>query len=113
MRIPDSFKSAQRALQDKTIAWHKAVESTGTLGGKYTTPAEAVERTFQVNARVLSDALQAQEYGLRLGRDMQATASDNLPIPPGDYVEWDGRLYRVVGIVPRDSHVLLLGEAIG
>jgi hypothetical protein len=113
MRIPDSFKAAQKAaMQDKTITWHPAADSTDALGGKYKVPADESVGSYQVNVRVISDALAAQQYGLQLGRDIQITSSDALPIPVGDFVAWEGRKYRIVGILPRDSHVMLLGEAV-
>ncbi len=113
MRIPDSFKAAQQAaFQDKTIQHFAAVETAGALGGKTRTPAPTPSGSYQVNVRILSDALTAQEYGLRLGRDIQITSSDALPIPAGEYVKWDGRTYHIVGALPRDSHMLLLGELV-
>ncbi len=113
MKIPDSFKAVQRvAMQDKTIAWHRAVEQGDPLRGSYMAPAANAEESYLVNVRVISDALTAQQYGLRLGRDIQITSSDPLPIPVGDFVLWDERTYRIVGILPRDSHVMLLGEAV-
>jgi hypothetical protein len=112
MKIPDSFRTAQRALQDKIIAWHPAVEQTDARGDSYKEPTAEPAGTYQVNVRVISDALTAQQYGLRLGRDIQITSSDALPIPEGDFVAWEGRQYRIIGVLPRDSHIMLLGEAV-
>lgn len=113
MRIPGSFKAAQRAaMQDKVIAHHPAAPSTGALGGAYTTPAPLPTGEYWVNAQIISDAMTAQEYGLHPGRDIRVTSSDPLPIPVGDFVLWEGRYYRVVGAYAHDSHTALLGEAV-
>lgn len=114
MKIPDSFRRAQRAVfQDKTIAWHPAVEITGALGGKYTAPSESPQATYtDVNVQVLSDALVAQEYGLTVGRDILITRSEALPIPDGDFVEWESGTYRIVAALNHDSHSRLLGEKV-
>jgi len=114
MRIPDSFKAAQAAVfQDKTIAWHAAEQSIGSLGGVYQTPAEEATASYSdVNVQVLSDALLAQEYGLVVGRDILITRSTSLPIPQGDFINWEGATYRVVTNIAHDSHCRLLGEKV-
>lgn len=114
MKIPDSFRRAQRAIfQDKTIAHHPAVDSTDALGGKYKGPTEAPKASYTgVNVQVLSDALAAQEYGLRLGMDVLLTCADPLCIPAGDYVQWGAGMYRITAVLQHDSHIRLLGKRV-
>ena len=110
MQISDVFKAAQRAtFQDKTIQYRPAVKRTGSLGSVTTGPGEIIA-TYQANFQILSDALVAQEWGLTVARDAQVTSSARLPPKVGDYIQYDGAVYKVVGHPIYDSHDKLMLE---
>ena len=104
MKIPDSFKAIQRQVfQDKTIAHRPKIETTGSLGSVTVKPG-AITQTYPVNFQLLSDALVAQERGLVVAQDAKVTSSDPLPIEVGDYVQYGGKVYKVIGHPVYDSH---------
>lgn len=108
MRISDAFKVAQRkTFQDKTIDHRPKVETKGSLGSVTVGPG-AVAASYQVNFQLLSDALVAQEWGLVVAQDAVVTSSDPLPIEGGDFVQYSGKVYRVVGRPVFDSHDKLM-----
>ena len=111
--IPQSFKDAQKkAFQDKTIEHHARVETAGTLGGKTSAPAVLSSGSYLVNLQVVSDALEAQQWGLTVNKDCKITCSDALPIPVADYVVCGSDTYRVVDSIASDGHVTLYGKKV-
>lgn len=113
VKIPDAFKRAQRAVfQDKTVEHYKAVKQTGTLGSETVKPAETPAGTFTVNFRLVTDAMQAQEWGLQCNKDATFSTSDTLAVEKGDYVKYGGAYYRITEIQPHDSHTLYLCKAV-
>lgn len=113
MIIPQSFKDAQKAaFQNKTIAHHVAVPSTGTLGSKSVAPAVTSSGSYQVNLQVIKDALEAQAWGLVVNKDVRVTSSDDLPIPNGDFIKYASETYRVVQRINADSYWLIYGQKV-
>ena len=113
MRIPDSFKAAQRqAFQDKQIEHYKAREIKGNLGSVTREPEDACSGVYSVNVQVVNDALIAQEYGLTIGKSIIVTSSDNLPISKGDYVRYNGCMYLVKETPTYDAYMKLFAEAL-
>lgn len=108
MNIPDSFKAAQKAVfQDKTISYRPASIATGSLGSKTSSPG-TITNTYKVNFQLIRDAVTAQEWGLVIARDAIVTCSDALPIADGDYIQYAGAVYKVVGRPSFDSHTKLM-----
>lgn len=108
MIIPEIFKKVQRqCFQDKEVAVRKKVEKIGSLGSVTTGPGD-VERTLKVNFQILSDAVLAKERGLVAGQDAELTYSDKVPAENGDFIEYNGKVYKIVGKLERDSHDHLL-----
>jgi len=113
MEIPESFRNAQKAaFQDKTIAHHVAVSTTGALGGVTVAPAVTSSGSYSVNLQVVKDVLEAQEWGLTVNKDVRITSSDALPIPIGDYVKHGSETYRVIQRIDADSYWLLYGKRV-
>ena len=111
MIIPQSFKDLQaKTFQDKSIEHHPAVLTTGSLGGKTSAPS-ATSTSYMVNLQTVKDALEAQEWGLIVNKDVKVTSSTALPIPVGDYIKYGTDTYRIVGNVVSDSHTTLYGKA--
>lgn len=112
MRIPDSFKAAQAAaFQDKHIEHLSTDTHTGTLGGSVTTPGQDVLGSYPCNVQVVTDQLLAQEYGLMVGQDIQATAA-SLPIQKGEYLRYAGQIYRVVEAPRYDAYQKILAKKV-
>ena len=108
MRISDSFKNTQKKVfQDKTVSHRALVKTTGSLGSVTTGPG-SVSATYSVNFQLLQDAVLAQEWGLVLARDAMITSSDFLPINHGDFIQYGGSVYKVVGKPVHDSHTKLM-----
>lgn len=113
MKIPDAFRRAQRAVfQDKTVEHYKAAEQTGKLGSVTAEPAATPAGSYAVNFRLVTDALQAQEWGLQCNKDATFSTSDTLAVEKGDYVKYGGTYYRITEIQPHDSHTLYLCKAV-
>lgn len=113
VRIPDAFRRAQRAaFQDKTVEHYKAAEQTGKLGSVTAEPAATPAGSYAVNFRLVTDALQAQEWGLQCNKDATFSTSSLLPIEKGDFVKHGGAVYRITAIQPHDSHEVYLCKAV-
>lgn len=105
MRIPNSFKQAQkRVFQDKRIYHMRAKDVVGSLGSIVTEPDPETRRAYTANVQYVSDRMTAEEYGLRIGIDLRITASAPLCIQKGDYVEFGHNLYRVTETPKYDSY---------
>lgn len=113
VKIPDVFRRAQRAVfQDKAVEHYKAVKQTGTLGSETVKPAETPAGSFTVNFRLVTYAMQAQEWGLQCNKDATFSTTDTLAVEKGDYVKYGGAYYRITEIQPHDSHTLYLCKAV-
>lgn len=108
MKISDTFKRVQRRVfQDKTIEHRPLEKRTGSLGSVTSAPGD-IAGSYAVNFQLLSDVLVAQEWGLVVAQDARATSSLPLPIALGDYVQINGKVYKVIGHPVFDSHSELL-----
>jgi len=106
MKIPERFKQKQaEVFQDKAVEHYLPVVTKGALNTETTAPAQEASGTYRVNFRTVTDALKAQEYGLTVGRDAAMKSSNPLPVMLGDFIRHGGKLYRVVGDLPRDAYV--------
>lgn len=104
MNIPASFKAAQqKAFQDKSIMIRPAVEVTGSLGS-VTVDAGASIGTVLASVQYISDAIFAQEWGLTVAQDAVMTRSTSCQLLKGDFVQYNGTVFRVVEAPVHDSH---------
>lgn len=112
MQIPDRFKQKQaEVFQDKTVGHHLPVVITGTLGTETVKPGEQAG-IYNMNFRIVTDALKAQEYGLTVNKDAIAKTSHPEGIQHGDYLQYDGVMYRIIGLQPKDSYTAYLCKAV-
>lgn len=110
MKIPDGFKETQRKVfQDKPVIYRPAVESVGGLGSVTVSPG-SFSASYDVNFQIISDALLAQEWGLLAGRDAFITSSASLDVEMGGFFQYDRAVYRIKGILKRDSHMKIMLE---
>ncbi len=118
MKIPDSFKEAiANTFMDKEVSLRALVETTGSLGSVTRGPASTSSGTYSCNLQVISDAITAQEWGLTIGQDAKLTATEAIPCKRGDYLDYKAQVFRIEGILQRDSHQVLMlkylpGEAV-
>ena len=111
MRIPESFKQAQkRVFQDKIMYRYKAKNDVGGLGSVVTEPDYDTVVEYAVNVQFVSDAAVAEEYGLRIGTDISITTSSNISVEKGDYIKYLDDLYRVTESPRYDSHFVYLAK---
>ena len=104
MNIPASFKAAQqKAFQDKSIMIRPAVEVTGSLGS-VTVDAGASIGTVLASVQYISDAIFAQEWGLTVAQDAVMTRSTSCQLFKGDFVQYNGTVFRVIEAPVHDSH---------
>lgn len=109
MLITDSFKDAiNRTFMDKTVKYRPAVEVVGGLGSVVIKPADISAGSYKCNVQVLSDAVTAQEWGLTVGQDLKLTTTEPIPCERADYLDYSGKVYRIDGIIERDSHQVLM-----
>lgn len=105
MNIPNSFKEAQRrAFQDKCFCHMKSKEIVGSLGSITTEPDRCRCHRHVANVQYVQNEMIAEEYGLRLGVDIQITVSEPICIEKGDYVECGQYLYKVTETMKYDSY---------
>ena len=84
MNVPRSFKISQkRVFQDKTFFHYKPRVLTGTLGSVTTVPDRKMRRAHIANVQYVANKTIAEEYGLRIGIDIQITSSNPLCILKG------------------------------
>lgn len=109
MQIPDGFRNAIKTVfMDKTVGLRKQVEKTGELGSVTKAPALTYSGQYQCNVQTIADAINAQEWGLTIGQDAKLSASDPIPCERGDYLDYNEKVYRIEGILDRDSHQELI-----
>ena len=109
MVISENFKQAQRqTFQDKIIEIYPEAKTSGNLGTPQSKPGDTASWSGKANFRIITNELQAQEYGLRLGKDATVTYSGEIPAKAGEYVKYSGEFYRIVDIIPRDAYTKLL-----
>lgn len=107
--INKSFKQAQKSIfQDKIIEIYPEEKSSGSLGTPQSKPASAPSWCGKVNFRIITNALQAEQYGLRLGKDASVTCSDIIPAEIGGYVQYSGDYYRITEIISHDAYIKLI-----
>lgn len=113
MKIPESFKKAQkRAFQDKRIEHYRRAEATQDGEGNDIEGALTLINTYDVNLVFISDRVIAEEWGLRLDKDVSVTYSDNYPIEHKDLIKYNNVLYEVIGKPVKDSHTALYCKSI-
>ena len=106
MKIPESFKTAQKAaFQDKTITVFTRGYTQDSEGNDilHDTPAGS----FEVNVQIVSDVEVAKEYGLKVNRDILVTYNDEFPIERENQITFKGHQYTVIGKITRDAYTIL------
>lgn len=113
MNIPTSFKKVQASVfQDKTVEHYLPVSVKGSLSSITTKPSDTVLGKYRVNFQIVTNALKAEEWGLKINRDATMTSSAQLPVKETDYIRYNGVFYRVVGVQPFDAYTLYLLKAV-
>lgn len=113
MRIPESFKKAQkRAFQDKRIEHYRRTVMIQDSEGNDIEGALTLLNSYVVNLVFISDKVIAEEWGLKLDKDVSVTYSDNYPIEHKDLIKYNGVLYEVIGKPVKDSHTTLYCKVI-
>jgi len=111
MKIPQSFLDAQAAtFCDKLITLLSTVETTNELGGVSLSPGTAVSM-HPCNVQIVGDKLTAEEYGLRIGKDIVVTAAE-LPVETGAFIRYNGLTFRVVEAPKYDAYTRLLAKRV-
>jgi len=112
MKIPEQFKKQQaEVFQDRQVSHHLPAVSVGVLGTETVTPG-VLQGVYNVNFRVLTDALQAQEYGLVVNRDAIVKTSFPFDAKEGDFLKYRSVFYRIVGTQPTDAYTAYLLKAV-
>lgn len=106
MRIPDSFRAAQAAFQDKTIALLPKTTTQSTLGRPVETWGETPTAHYRANVQPITDALLAQQFGLTADTDLRVTGV--FTIAKGAFIGYGGHVYKVIENPHYDSHDELL-----
>lgn len=109
MVISEKFRRAQsQTFQDKIIEIYPEEKSSGSLGTPQSQPGDTAVWCGKVNFHIITNELQAQEYGLQLGKDATVTSSDSIPAEVGQYIKYSCDFYRITEIIPRDAYTKLL-----
>ena len=105
MQIPKNFKQVQkRVFQDKIFYHMKAEVATGGLGSVTMKPDHKSRKAYTGNVQFVSDKMIAEEYGLRIGVDINITSSDPLNMEKSDYIEYESELYKLTETPKYDSY---------
>lgn len=113
MKIPESFKTAQKhAFQDKTVEHYRLSEMTQDSEGNDIKGVETLVGTYQVNLNYVTDRVVAEEWGLRIDKDINVSYSDLLDIRHNDLIKHNNVLFEVIGKVVKDSHTALYCRSI-
>lgn len=117
MKIPDSFKQAQRMLQTDTVDLLAAVQKTDTSEfGEVTQSPDVnnpLERGVPCNVHWITDTEQAQLHGLIPGRDIMLTVTDwpaTVDIESCRYLRYGADLFAVEKPQRCASHITLYGK---
>jgi hypothetical protein len=107
MKIAQSFLDAQkRVFQDKTIG-HYSRTNTKDAEGNVIAGTPTLVSTLEVNVIPISDKVIAEDWGLRLSKDIQITISSTTVITRTDLIKYKNSFYEVVGKDERDAYTAL------
>ena len=108
MFIPQTMKTAiAKAFYDKVIhLMDKRTEKDAEGGVK--TLGYAEKETFNGNVNFSNCEKIQEDYGLDYKVNISIT-TDYTGLAQSDIIRYDGVLYEVKGIYPRDSHTLVFG----
>lgn len=113
MKIPESFKKAQkRAFQDKHIEHYQRAVMTQDSEGNDIEGILTLLNSYDVNLVFISDKVIAEDWGLRLDKDVAITYNDDLPIQHKDLIKYNNEYYEVIGKPITDSHTKLFCKLI-
>lgn len=113
MVISEKFKQAQRQIfQDKIIEIYPETKILGGLGTPQSKPGDTASWSGKANFRIITNELQAQEYGLSIGKDATVTYSGEIPAKAGEYVKYSGDFYRITEVIRRDAYTKLMCKRI-
>lgn len=109
MLWPDSAKNAiSEAFYDKEVTFSRKVMSVDEEGG--TSFSEVVKGTFTGNVRFTALGELQEELGLIENIDIAITCDTSTDIAVDDFLQYGGRKYVAINVLPYDSHLLIVGQ---
>ena len=110
MLIPSSFKDTiADTFYDKTVTMLTKVVTTDSEGGVKKSGTTTVG-TFKGNVRFEALGAIQNEIGLTEHIDVAITCDPETELDVDDLLEYAGVKYMAVGVVPYDSHKLIVGR---
>ena len=109
MLWPNSAKDAiSNAFYDKEVAISSKVVTTDAEGGS--SFSEVAKGTLQGNVRFNALGELQEELGLIENIDIAITCDPTTNVAVDDILQYDGRKYLAVNVLPYDSHILIVGR---
>lgn len=107
MKIDQAFLDAQkRVFQDKSIG-HYTKTNTKDAEGNIIPGTPTLVQSYLVNVLPITDRVLAEDWGLRLSKDIQITFSGTLNVNRMDLIKYKNSFYKVVGKDERDAYTAL------
>lgn len=109
MLWPDSAKNAiSNTFYDKEVAIFRKVSTTNAEGGM--SFSEEAKGTLLGNVRFNALGELQEELGLIENIDIAITCDTSTDIAVDDLMQYEGRKYVAVSVLPYDSHILIVGR---
>lgn len=110
MLFPDSAKKAiAEAFYDKEVTVYGREDSIDEEGG--IKKGELTEKcTLKANVCFISYEEKQAEKGLIVEADIKVTCSQDSDVSVDDILNYGGKKYQVIEVLPYDSHLTILGK---
>lgn len=110
MLFPEAAKAAiSKTFYDKEVSILAKTETIDSEGG-VVKAGETVKSTFKGNVRfVLLEEVQS-ELGLTEEIDIAITCDTYTDVKVDDFLSYKGVKYVALGVLPRDSHIMIAGK---
>ena len=106
MKIPNSFKkSIAQVFYDKELDIISLEQVTESDGGTYL--SEEVVGSIKCNIQPVNDEIIKREFGLDISGEVAITTQEEISIAEEHFRLGE---YRVVGVLPFDSHFVIIGK---
>jgi hypothetical protein len=110
MNIPDDFKTAiKNAFYDKPVYLCSVDDVVDDEGWQRKGEPTLAYEPFMANVRFDNLAQLQEDMGIREVIDVSITCLPDTDVAVDNIVSYDGVTYRLIKVIPFDSHKLLIG----
>lgn len=107
MRLPDNFTvNIAETFYDKTVS---ILEKSTTTTDGWVEETGTAQSTFKANVQFNNLGAVQKDLGLSEQADVSLTCSTDVSLAVDGLFEYEGETYKATAVIPRDSHLQIVG----